>query len=270
MTAAVLSGPELAARVRPSVIAGIAAMPPGASRPACAVVAPTVDEPGGWYVRSIAAAAEKVGISCEIVDLGQDATPELIGAALADLSAAATVSGIIAATPLPGGGKLSDFGHLIDPAKDVDGANPLSLGRLAVGLPAFAPATAEAGIRLLERYDVALAGRHAVVVGRSAVAGKPGRQLLLDRHATVTICHSRPRDLEAITRTANVLIAAVGRAGLITADHVRPGAVVIDVGTNSSDDGGLVGGVGPLTTALLLAHVLAAADGGGRGLVRSE
>jgi methylenetetrahydrofolate dehydrogenase (NADP+)/methenyltetrahydrofolate cyclohydrolase len=155
-------------------------------------------------------------------------------------------------------------------------------------LPAFAPATAEAVIRLLERYDVALAGRHAVVVGRSAVVGKPVAQLLLDRHATVTICHSRTRDLPAITRTADVLIAAVGRAGLITADHVRPGAVVIDVGTNSSDDGGLVGdvdplvaavagalspvpgGVGPVTTALLLAHVLAAADGGGRGLVRSE
>ena len=288
MTAAVLSGRELAARIRESVTAGIAAMPPGASRPALAVVTATADGASGWYVRSIAAAAEKVGISCEIVDLGQDATPELIGAALADLSAAATVSGIIAATPLPGGGKLSDFGHLIDPAKDVDGANPLSLGRLAVGLPAFAPATAEAVIRLLERYDVALAGRHAVVVGRSAVVGKPVAQLLLDRHATVTICHSRTRDLPAITRTADVLIAAVGRAGLITADHVRPGAVVIDVATNSSDDGGLVGdvdplvaavagalspvpgGVGPVTTALLRAHVLAAADGGGRGLVRSE
>jgi methylenetetrahydrofolate dehydrogenase (NADP+)/methenyltetrahydrofolate cyclohydrolase len=145
------------------------------------------------------------------------------------------------------------------------------------GLPAFAPATAEAVLRLLEHHRVELAGQHAVVVGRSAVVGKPVAHLLLDRNATVTICHSRTRDLAAITRQADVLVVAAGRAGLIGPDHVTPGATVIDVGTNATPDGGLAGdvnpevagvagalspvpgGVGPVTTALLLRHVTDAA-----------
>jgi methylenetetrahydrofolate dehydrogenase (NADP+) / methenyltetrahydrofolate cyclohydrolase len=141
------------------------------------------------------------------------------------------------------------------------------------GLPAFAPATAEAVLRLLDHYRIELTGRHAVVVGRSAVVGKPVAHLLLDRNATVTICHSRTRDLAAITRQADVLVVAAGRAGLIGPDHVAPGTTVIDVGTNATPDGGLAGdvdpkvadvagalspvpgGVGPVTTALLLRHV---------------
>ena len=146
------------------------------------------------------------------------------------------------------------------------------------GLPAFAPATAEAVLRLLDHYRVELAGQHAGVVGRSAVVGKPVAHLLLDRNATVTICHSRTRDLAAITRQADVLVVAAGRTGLIGPDHVTPGATVIDVGTNATPDGGLAGdvdpkvadvagalspvpgGVGPVTTALLLRHVTDAAS----------
>jgi methylenetetrahydrofolate dehydrogenase (NADP+)/methenyltetrahydrofolate cyclohydrolase len=284
VTAAVLSGMELAAQLRESVSARIAALPVGAPRPVLAVVTATTDEASTWYVRSIASAAAKAGVICTVIDLGQDATPDVISATLSDLSAAQTVSGIIAATPLPGDGKLADYGHLIDPAKDVDGANPLSLGRLAAGLRAFAPATAEAVVRLLEYYQVDLAGRHAVIVGRSTVVGKPAVHLLLDRNATVTVCHSRTRYLPAITRTADVLVAAAGCSGLLTADHIRPGAVIIDVGTNSSPDGGIVGdvdplaaevagaispvpgGVGPVTTALLLQHVLTAATVSARPL----
>jgi methylenetetrahydrofolate dehydrogenase (NADP+)/methenyltetrahydrofolate cyclohydrolase len=145
------------------------------------------------------------------------------------------------------------------------------------GLPAFAPATAEAVIRLLDHHQIALGGRHAVVVGRSAVVGKPLVHLLLDRDATVTVCHSRTRNLAAITVQADVLVVAVGRAGLIGTEHVAPGATVIDVGTNATPDGGLAGdvdakveqvagalspvpgGVGPVTTALLLRHVTEAA-----------
>jgi methylenetetrahydrofolate dehydrogenase (NADP+)/methenyltetrahydrofolate cyclohydrolase len=160
----------------------------------------------------------------------------------------------------------------------VDGANPSSLGRLVAGLTAFPPATAQAVVALLDHYGIALSGRHAVVVGRSTVVGKPVAQLLLDRDATVTICHSRTADLAAATSQADVLVAAVGRAELITTEHVRAGAVVIDVGTNATDDGGLVGdvdaagveghvaaltpvpgGVGPVTTALLLEHTVRAA-----------
>jgi methylenetetrahydrofolate dehydrogenase (NADP+)/methenyltetrahydrofolate cyclohydrolase len=145
------------------------------------------------------------------------------------------------------------------------------------GLPAFAPATAEAVVRLLEHHRIAPAGRHAVVVGRSAVVGKPLAHLLLDRDATVTICHSRTRELAAMTVQADVLVVAAGRAGLIGPDHVAPGATVVDVGTNVTPDGGLAGdvdpkvgqvagalsplpgGVGSVTTALLLRHVTEAA-----------
>ena len=161
--------------------------------------------------------------------------------------------------------------------KDVDGASPESLGRLVAGLPAFAPATAEAVLALLDHYQVELRGRHAVVVGRSVVVGKPAAHLLLDRHATVTICHSRTADLAAITRQADVLVVAAGRAGLIGPGHVSPGTTVIDVGTNATPTAAsratstrrspasraaltpVPGGVGPVTTALLLSHVVEAA-----------
>jgi methylenetetrahydrofolate dehydrogenase (NADP+) / methenyltetrahydrofolate cyclohydrolase len=244
--------------------------------PKLVVVTATADKSSGWYVRSIATVAGKAGIACEEVDLGESADADTIGTTLADLSAQVLVGGVILATPLPRGARLAALAQCIDPAKDVDGANPVSLGRLVAGLPAFAPATAEAVMRLLEHHGVSLAGRHAVVVGRSTVVGKPVAHLLLDRHATVTICHSRTADLAAITWTADVLIVAVGRAGLITAGHIRPGAIVIDVGTNPTEIGGLAGdvdpaaaevagaltpvpgGVGPVTTALLLEHTVQA------------
>jgi methylenetetrahydrofolate dehydrogenase (NADP+)/methenyltetrahydrofolate cyclohydrolase len=180
-------------------------------------------------------------------------------------------------TPLPDGLRLADLASAIDPAKDVDGANPLSLGRLVAVLPAFAPATATAVVELLDHYQVRLDGVRAVVVGRSAVVGKPLAHLLLNRDATVTVCHSRTPDLASVTRTAQVLVVAAGRPGLIGADHVSPGAVVVDVGTNATPDGGLIGdvaadaasvagaitpvpgGVGPVTTAVLIRNVVDAA-----------
>ena len=246
--------------------------------PRVTVVTATDDEATAWYVRSIATAAAKAGIGCEVEDLGPRATAAGIEAQLSALSADPTVDGIILQTPLPGGARLAELAAAIDPAKDVDGANPVSLGRLMTGLPAFAPATAEAVLRLLDHHQVPLEGRHAVVVGRSAVVGKPVAHLLLDRNATVTICHSRTRDLAAITRQAEVLVVAAGRVGLIGLDHVAPGATVIDVGTNATADGGLAGdvdpevadvagalspvpgGVGPVTTAVLLRHVTDAAS----------
>jgi methylenetetrahydrofolate dehydrogenase (NADP+) / methenyltetrahydrofolate cyclohydrolase len=160
----------------------------------------------------------------------------------------------------------------------VDGASPASLGRLAAGLPAFAPATAEAVLAILDHYQVTLAGQHAAVIGRSVVVGKPVALLLLSRNATVTICHSRTPDLAAVTSAADIVVAAAGQAGLVTADYVRPGATVVDVGTNVAADGSLTGdadassvslkagaltpvpgGVGPVTTALLLHHTVQAA-----------
>ncbi|MEU7857622.1 bifunctional 5,10-methylenetetrahydrofolate dehydrogenase/5,10-methenyltetrahydrofolate cyclohydrolase [Nonomuraea sp. NPDC049141] len=270
-----LTGKELAAAIRAETAARVAAGP----QPKLAVVVATADEASLWYVRSIAKAASGVGIACDLADLGPGATATGIRETLERLSADPGVHGVMLQTPLPPDASAQELSAAIDPAKDVDGANPLSLGRLAAGLPAFAPATAAAVLALLDHYGVELEGRRAVIVGRSTVVGKPLAHLLLDRNATVTVCHSRTRDLAAVTSTAEVLIAAVGRAGLIGAEHVAPGAVVIDVGTNPTEDGGLAGdvdsaavtdragaltpvpgGVGPVTTALLLRHTAQAAD----------
>ncbi|WP_405896611.1 bifunctional 5,10-methylenetetrahydrofolate dehydrogenase/5,10-methenyltetrahydrofolate cyclohydrolase [Streptomyces sp. NBC_00727] len=278
MTAAVLSGRELAAAIRAETTE-LAAKLAAQGRPVrLAVVSATDDEASAWYVRSIAGAAAKCGLVCDVVDLGPQATTTEVADTLRRLSDDSQVHGVILQTPLPAGAALEDLASAIAPEKDIDGANPLSLGRLAAGLPAFAPATAEAVVRLLKHHGIELVGRHAVVVGRSTVVGKPAAHLLLDQDATVTVCHSRTADLAAVTRTADVLVAAVGRAGLLSADHVRDGAVVIDVGTNPTPDGGLAGdvdpaaaeraggltpvpgGVGPVTTALLLRHAVQAAE----------
>ena len=273
-----LSGSELAAGIRAEITAAAEELAAAGTLPRLAVVVATADESSAWYVRSIARAAQKTGIACSVVHLGGTATPERIRAELAALSSDPAVHGIILQTPLPADAVFEDLAASIDPAKDVDGANPLSLGRLAAGLPAFAPATAEAVLALLDHHGIPLSGAHAVVVGRSTVVGKPAAHLLLQRDATVTVCHSRTKDLAAVTRTADVLVAAVGRPQLITAEHVAEDAVVIDVGTNPTPDGGLIGdvdarsvsgwvagltpvpgGVGPVTTALLLQHTIRAA-----------
>jgi methylenetetrahydrofolate dehydrogenase (NADP+)/methenyltetrahydrofolate cyclohydrolase len=203
--------------------------------------------------------------------------PDVLTAVLDRLAADPTVHGIMVQTPLPAGLTAAEAGEHIPVAKDVDGMNPTSLGRLALGLPCFAPATAAAVLEILRRADVKLSGQRVVVIGRSAVVGKPAALLLLAEHATVTICHSRTADLAAVAHEADVVVAAVGRAKMVTAGYVRPGAVVIDVGTNVTDDGlvgdvdgdavaatagaltPVPGGVGPVTTMLLLRHTVEAA-----------
>jgi methylenetetrahydrofolate dehydrogenase (NADP+)/methenyltetrahydrofolate cyclohydrolase len=273
-TARELSGRQLAAQIRADAAAGAARLAADGRTPRLAVVTATDDQASAAYVRSIATAAEKAGIACDVLRTG---TAAGVTATLAQLADDPEVHGIMLQTPLPGGALLADLAGVIPLGKDIDGANPSSLGRLTAGLPAFAPATAEAVIALLRYYEVPLAGRHAVIVGRSVVVGKPAAHLLLDANATVTICHSRTTDLPAVTRHADVLVAAAGRTGLIRADYVSPGTVVIDVGTNATADGGLAGdvdphvaavaaalspvpgGVGPVTTALLLRHVTEAA-----------
>jgi len=273
-----LSGTQLSGQIRARVSAAAAALTADGRPPRLVVVVATCDESTAWYVRSIASAAAKAGIVCDVDDLGDEVDGEEIRKVLLGHCDDPSVHGVILQTPLPSGVDLADAVLAIDPAKDVDGANPASLGRLAAGLPAFPPATAQAVVALLDHYDIPVAGREAVVVGRSTVVGKPLAHLLLARDATVTVCHSRTADLAAVTRRADILVAAVGRAGLIGAGHARPDAVVIDVGTNATDDGRLLGdvdpavaehsagltpvpgGVGPVTTALLLEHTVRAAS----------
>lgn len=273
-----IDGRSIAAAITTEVTATAARLREEGTVPTLAVLVPTDDDATAWYVRSIERAAKKVGVDCRVVQLerptGDDVTKELD-----KLSADPSVHGIICQTPLPEGVTLDDVGAHIDPRKDVDGANPVSLGRLAAGLPTYAPATAAAVLEILHREKVELAGAQVTVVGRSTVVGKPAALLLLGEHATVTVCHSRTKDLAEVTKTADVLVVAVGRAHFVGAGHVKPGAVVIDVGTNPTPEGGLVGdvdqaaveeiagsitpvpgGVGPVTTALLLRHTISAAQ----------
>ncbi len=187
------------------------------------------------------------------------------------------MAGIIVAMPLPAHIPASVVEETLASRKDVDGITPTSVGRLTLGLPAFAPATPDGGIALLRHYGVTLAGRRAVVVGRSAVVGKPFAQLLLHANATVTVAHSHTLDLAAVTREADLLAVAAGRPGLIVPEMVRPGATVIDFGTNYTADGlrgdvdpavaavaaamtPVPGGTGPVTNAVILRNVMVAAE----------
>lgn len=287
MSAALLSGKALAALIRQEAADQARKLEADGLRPTLAVVVATDDSSTHWYVRSIEKAAESAGINCRIVDLGRDATGPVVASVLKDLSATRSVHGIILQTPLPPGVRTDELVGLIAPEKDIDGANPLSLGRLAVGQPSFAPATARAVVELLDHFDIPVAGRNVVVVGRSAVVGKPLSLLLLQRDAAVTVCHSRSGPLEKYTRSADVVIVAAGRAGLLTGSHISTDAVVIDVGTNVLADGSLVGdvddasvrgtaaaltpvpgGIGSVTTSLLLLHTIEAAREQSRSLVR--
>ncbi|WP_167475816.1 bifunctional 5,10-methylenetetrahydrofolate dehydrogenase/5,10-methenyltetrahydrofolate cyclohydrolase [Nocardia arthritidis] len=271
-----LTGKELAAAVNADTKQRAAALDPA---PRLALVVANADPASAWYVNSLRKAAERLGIACDTVDLGADASAEAIRAELAARSADAATDGIMLQTPLPAGVTLNDVSSAIVAAKDVDGVSPLSLGLLASGLPGFVAATSEAVVEVLKHYEIPLSGRHVAVVGRSNIVGKPLAQLLLAEDATVTVCHSRTADLAAVTTAADIVVAAAGRAGLVTGKHVREGAVVIDVGTNEAADGGIVGdvdadsvrgkasaltpvpgGIGPVTTALLLRHVVVAAE----------
>ena len=278
MTASVLSGKPLAKLIQQKATALAAAVAEEGSRPTLAVVVATEDSSTHWYVRSIERAAENAGIGCRIIDVGHDATEQVLIAVLKDLSADPSVNGIILQTPLPPGVKTQELVKYIAPEKDIDGANPVSLGLLAVGERAFAPATARAVVEMLDHFEIPVAGRNVVVVGRSTVVGKPLSLLLLQKDATTTVCHSKSGPLGKYTKDADVVVVAAGRTGLLTGTDVSEHSVVIDVGTNVLSDGSLAGdvdeasvrpvaaaltpvpgGVGSVTTALLLLHTSEAA-----------
>jgi len=274
-----LEGKKTAGAIRAEAAETVQLLRAAGTVPSLALVLATADESAAWYTRSIVRAGEKIGIDVRVERLADDASAVDVRSALVRLSADDTVHGIILQTPLPLGVEVIDVAGAIAPEKDVDGTNPVSLGRLTAGLPAFAPATAAAVLRVLDDHGIELSGRRAVVVGRSLVVGKPVAMLLLERDATVTICHSRTRDLAARTSEADVLVAAVGRPRMLGAEHIGPGAVIIDVGTTPDAEGNLVGdvdtdavlgkagavtpvpgGVGPVTTALLLHNTVTAAE----------
>ena len=278
MAAELIDGKAIAQQVRDQVRVDVAAwVGAGHPPPGLATVLVGDDPASAVYVGGKQRASAEVGITGFDHRLPDDATHDQVERQLLELNDDPRVSGILLQLPTPpqvDGGALTE---IIDPAKDVDGLTPISAGLLAKGRPGLRPCTPIGIIELLRRHDVELEGAEAVVVGRSDLVGKPIAALLLAANATVTTCHSRTRDLAEVCRRADVLVAAVGRAGLVRGDWVKEGATVIDVGTNRTDAGltgdvdfegarerarlitPVPGGVGPMTIAMLLRNTLAAA-----------
>ena len=248
------------------------------------------DAPSAVYLQQILRSCRSVGVHGRLVELPDGTTEAQLRRQIELLSADPLVSGVIVQMPLPAGISLRAVIDTISPAKDIDGIHPLNAGLLSLGYAGFMPATAQAAVEILKRSGYDLLGLHAVVVGRSNVVGKPVAQLLLREHCTVTVTHSRTRDLAAHTRQADVLVVAAGRVGLVSGAMLKPGALVVDVGINVVD-GSVVGdvemasarevaaaispvpgGVGPLTNAILLQNLVRAAreqnEGGPQGLAR--
>jgi methylenetetrahydrofolate dehydrogenase (NADP+)/methenyltetrahydrofolate cyclohydrolase len=285
MSAQIIDGKAIAARVRARVAEDVASFTAQAGRPpGLATVLVGEDPASAVYVGGKQRACAEVGMTPFDRRLPADASFEQVAGLLAQLNADAAVSGVLLQLPLPAHLDGPTLTGMIDSAKDVDGLTPVNAGLLSLGRPGLRPCTPLGVMELLASVDTRLEGAEAVVVGRSNLFGKPMAQLLLEANATVTVCHSRTRDLRAVCARADVLIAAVGRPRLIARDFVKPGAVVIDVGMNrltpaeAGNTNGLVGdvdfaaaaevasaitpvpgGVGPMTIALLLRNTLLAA-----------
>jgi len=281
VAARVIDGTAIARRVREEVALDVVSfVEETGSAPGLATVLVGDDPASDVYVGGKQRACAEAGITGFDHRLPADTTEEEVAALLGRLNADPAVSGILLQLPLPAHMDGAALTALIDPAKDVDGLTPSSAGLLAQGRPGLRPCTPAGVIELLDAHDVELEGAEAVVLGRSLLVGRPLAALLLERHATVTVCHSRTADLPAVCARADVLVAAVGVPRLVGADHVKPGAAVIDVGINRGPDGlvgdvdfepvsaraGLItpvpGGVGPMTIAMLLRNTLTAARAG--------
>jgi methylenetetrahydrofolate dehydrogenase (NADP+) / methenyltetrahydrofolate cyclohydrolase len=297
--ARLLLGAPIAAEIRSTVRDQIAVfVERNGYAPTLGIVLVGRDAPSAVYLRQILRSCEAAGIGGRLVEIeadevgspavGSAAAAAVSGAEAADLEVRAvraihelnedpSVAGIIVQMPLPPDVRLRSIIDAIDPDKDIDGIHPLNAGLLRLGYEGFLPATAHAAIEILHRYDIPIEGREAVVIGRSNVVGMPAAFMLVREHATVTVCHSRTRDLAAHVRRAEILVVAAGRPKLITGSMLRPGATVVDVGINVVNDaivgdvdlesarsvaGAITpvpGGVGPVTNALLLTHLVRAA-----------
>lgn len=276
MSARVLDGRAVAASLKEELRAEVAAT---SGVGVLAIVRGGGDEASEVYARRLSGLCEELGVEARGVEVS--AADAL--ARVHELNDDPAVGGILVQLPLPEGADDVAVAAAVAPSKDVDGVNPVNAGRLYLGLPALAPATPLAVMELLRRHDVGLRGKRAVVVGRSNITGKPAALLLLAEHATVTVCHSRTADLGEVVRSGEIVVAAVGVPGLVTADMVAPGAVVVDVGTNWDDAAGKLvgdvaydevaevadavspvpGGVGPLTNLMLVRNLLRASKLGG-------
>jgi methylenetetrahydrofolate dehydrogenase (NADP+) / methenyltetrahydrofolate cyclohydrolase len=280
--ATIIDGKAVAARIRDDVAREVAQFTAERGAPPGLATVLVGDDPASRiYVGGKHRACQEVGIASVGRELPADTTEAELLAVIDELNGDEAVNGIIVQLPLPAHLDGARATSAVDPAKDVDGLTPTNAGLLVQGREGLVPATPVGVMELLRTYDVPLEGAHAVVVGRSDLVGKPVASLLLAQNATVTVCHSRTRDLAAVCRSADVLVAAVGRPRLVTGDMVREGATVIDVGMNRTEEGvvgdvdfeavarhahaitPVPGGVGPMTVAMLLRNTLKAARAAG-------
>jgi methylenetetrahydrofolate dehydrogenase (NADP+)/methenyltetrahydrofolate cyclohydrolase len=279
MSGRILDGKAIAAKVRSEVAVGVASFGDASGRPPGLDVVLVGDDPASQvYVRNKEKAATEVGMRGRVHRLPATASATDLLGLVDQLNHDDLVDGFLVQLPLPRALPETQILDAVSPQKDVDGLHPVNAGLLALGRPKLASATPRGVMRLLAETGIDLVGKRAVVVGRSNIVGKPLAQLLLAEHATVTMAHSRTRDLADVCRQADVLVAAVGKAGLVRGDWVKPGAIVIDVGTTRNEQGKLVGdvafdeaferaswitpvpgGVGPMTIACLLENALLAA-----------
>ena len=278
MAARILDGKTVAANIRASVKLRTTTLVQSGVRPGLAVILAGEDPASRVYVRNKVRACEETGVRSQLHEYGADVSERTLLSLVDKLNSDRTVHGILVQLPLPAHIDVERVLQAVSAAKDVDGFHTANLGALLAGRPRFVPCTPAGVMRLIEHAGIEIAGRRAVVLGRSNIVGKPLALLLLQRNATVTICHSRTTPLEDFTREADILVAAIGRAKLVRADMVKPGACVIDVGINRLPDGTLAGdvdfgavkdvagwitpvpgGVGPMTIAMLLENCLRAA-----------
>jgi methylenetetrahydrofolate dehydrogenase (NADP+) / methenyltetrahydrofolate cyclohydrolase len=279
VTAQILDGRAMGAEIRAELREDVQRYVQERGRPpGLVVVLVGGDAASSVYSKAILRVANEVGVRASLELLPELTAPEDLRSRLLALNCDDTVQGIIVQMPLPPHLSQKMVADTVTSAKDIDGISPRSAGNLFLGLPSFLPSTAAAVMEILERTKTPLAGKRVVILGRSNVVGKPLALMLLQKNATVTVCHSRTVNLSQYTRQADVLVAAVGRPNMVTAEMVRPGSVVIDVGINALPEGGIVGdvdfaavrevagavtptpgGVGPLTNVLLLKQCIQAA-----------
>jgi len=269
-----LSGRAVADGVAERLQARVAELP---YRPRLVFVRVGEDPASVFYVRSKQRFAKRVGVDAETLVLDEGVDQATLMVTIERLNADPDTDAVLVQLPLPGQLDSAPVLEAIDPAKDVDGFHPLNVGRLWSGGPAMAPCTPLGLLAILDHYGLEVHGRHVVIVGRSHMVGKPAAALFLARHATVTLAHSRTRDLAGVVRAGDIVVAAVGRAGLITADMVKPGAVVLDVGMTRVGEGivgdvaedvwqvaghmtPMPGGTGLVTVAMVLQNTLTAAE----------
>ncbi|TQK63399.1 methylenetetrahydrofolate dehydrogenase (NADP+)/methenyltetrahydrofolate cyclohydrolase [Brevibacillus sp. AG162] len=278
MAATILQGKEVAQSIRAELANEVAELKKQGIVPGLTVVIVGDDPASHSYVRGKAKGCEEVGISSEIIMKDADITEEELLVIIQQLNENPNVNGILVQLPLPAHISEHAVIEAIAPEKDVDGFHPISVGNMVLGNDTMLPCTPHGVIELIKRTGTPMAGKHAVVIGRSNIVGKPVSLLLQQENATVTMCHSRTQNLEEYTQKADILVVATGRAHMIGKEHVKPGAVVIDVGVNRIETGKLVGdvkfdevkevasfltpvpgGVGPMTITMLLKNTVAAA-----------